>query len=97
MSARNDNNTRWSLITFWNTPPRSGLRRAIAPWEYRHPRGFAAVRMIAAVFLLILAALVTAAGPAAYGWAIVVLAGAAANFSYAAWLLRIANAAPASA
>jgi hypothetical protein len=45
MYARNDNTAPKGLRGWWASPPRSGLRRLIAPWEYRHLRAFGVTRI----------------------------------------------------
>lgn len=96
MKAQNDNaaassaTTRWS----WGTPPRSGMQRIISPWEYRHLRGWARVRITSGTVLVGLGAVTLVGGSfsgKAAGWAAVFLAAAAANLSFAAWELAIAR------
>ena len=82
----------------WGTPPRSGMQRIIAPWEYRHLSAFARVRIASCTVLVGLGAVTLFGGSfstKAVGWAALFLAAAAANFSFAAWELAIAR--PASA
>ncbi len=67
MNAPKKNTAAKGLLGWWLSPPRSGVQRVIAPWEYRHLRAFAATRLAGA----------GAAGAAgivclpyeAYGWA----------------------------
>jgi hypothetical protein len=40
MNAPNDNSAPKSLRRWWLTPPRTGIRRFIFPYEYRHLRFF---------------------------------------------------------
>jgi hypothetical protein len=49
----------------WGTPPRSGMRRLILPWEYRHLRACAGVHIAAGIVLAVLGA-VTLFGGAFY-------------------------------
>jgi hypothetical protein len=81
----------------WGTPPRSGMRRLIAPWEYRHLRAFARVRIAAGIVLAGLGAVTLFGGSftaKAAGFAALFLAAAAASFLLAAWELAIARSAP---
>jgi hypothetical protein len=79
-------------------PPRSGMRRIIMPWEFRHLRGCARVH-IAAGIVLTGFGLVTLFGGSfttkAVAWAVPFLAVAAAQFLFAAWEQAIARSAPA--
>ena len=96
MNAQNDNTAPRSSTTWWRwgTPPRSGLERMIAPWEYRHLRGWARVRLVSGTVLVGLSAVTLVGGslsPKAGGWAAVFLAVAVAHYSFAAWELAIAR------
>jgi hypothetical protein len=82
MNAPNDN----------TAPSRSGMRRLITPWAYRHLRTIAGVRFAAGIFLACLGVLMLSRG--AYGWAALPLAGAAVHFSWGYWQLTIARSAP---
>jgi hypothetical protein len=100
MHEPNDNTTPSSTTTWWRwgTPPRSGMRRIIAPWEYRHLRAFARVRIASCTVLVGLGTVTLIGGSfstKAVGWAALFLAAAAANFSFAAWELAIARSASA--
>ena len=71
------------------------MRLLIAPWEYRHLRGFARMRFVGGTIAAGCSVLTLAFGGAdwkAYGWAIGFGATAAANVAFAAWELRIARA-----
>jgi hypothetical protein len=57
------------------TSSRSGIRRRIWPWAYRHIRAIAAVQLVSAVLLAGFGALVLSQGYA--GWAVLMLAAAA--------------------
>src|ERR1017187_2944671 len=79
MNAQNDNTTPSSTTTWWRwwTPPRSGMQRIIPPWEYRHLRGWAGVRITAGIVLAGLGAVTLIGGsfsPKAAGWAMLFLA-----------------------
>jgi hypothetical protein len=100
MHEPNDNTTPSSTTTWWRwgTPPRSGMQRIIAPWEYRHLRGWAGVRIAAGIVLVGLGAVTLFGGSfstKAVGWAMLFLAGAAAELLFAAWELAIARSASA--
>jgi hypothetical protein len=92
MKAPDDNNAQKGLRGWWASPARSGMRRIISPWEYRHLRFWAGVRIAAGVVLVGLGvATLTFGGNdwKTYGWTIVFLALAAAQFSFACWELTI--------
>ena len=98
MNAQNDNPTHSSTTTWWRwgTPPRSGMRRLIAPWEYRHLPIFARVRIAAGIVLVGLGARYALRGSftaKAVGFAALFLVAAAGSFSFAAWELDIARSA----
>jgi hypothetical protein len=100
MHEPNDNTAPSSTTTgwHWGTPSRSGMQRIIAPWEYRHLRGWAGVRVASGTVLVGLGAVTLIGGSfsaKAAGWAALFLAAAAANFSFAAWELAIARSASA--
>ena len=97
MNAPNDNAAPKGLRGWWASPPRSGMRRIIIPWEYRHLRGWARVRIAAGIALTGLGAVTLVGGsftPEAIGWAALFLAAAAGSFAWAAWELAIARSAP---
>jgi hypothetical protein len=94
MNAHNDNTARRGLRGWWTSPPRSGMRRVIAPWEYRHLRGWAAVRIASGSVLAGLGVITLGFGGndwKTYGWTLLWLALAAAQVSFAYWLLTIAR------
>ena len=98
MNAPNDNAAPKGLRGWWATPPRSGMQRIIAPWEYRHPRPFARVRIAAGIVLAGLGAVTLVGGSfttKAVAWAVLFLAAAAGSFAGAAWDLAIARSASA--
>lgn len=71
MSAPNDSTAAEVLGEWWATPPRTGLQRSIAPWEYRHLRASAAVRGACGSVANVGGILCLAFG--AYGWAALLL------------------------
>ena len=82
----------------WASPPRSGVRLIIAPWEYRHLLGFARVRIVGAFVLVSLGLVTLNVGGhdvKAFAWSLAFLAAAAAQFSWAYWELAIARSASA--
>jgi len=98
MNAPDDNTAPKGLRAWWKSPPRSGLQLIIAPWEYRHLRAFAGLRIAGGVILISLSILTLAFGgndSKAYGWAFGFFAAAAAHITFASWELRIARSAPA--
>jgi hypothetical protein len=69
----------------------------ISPWEYRHLRTWAGVRIASGSVLVGLGAVTLSFGGndwTTYGWTIAFLALAAAQFSFAYWELTIARSAP---
>jgi hypothetical protein len=44
MNARNENSAAKGR-PWWLSPPRSGMQRLIAPWEYRYLRAFGVTRI----------------------------------------------------
>jgi hypothetical protein len=96
MHAPNDNTAPKGLRGRWSSPPRSGMQRIIAPWEYRHLRGVGRARIAAGIVLAGLGAVTLVGGSftAAAVWVgILFLAAAAASFAWAAWDLAIARSA----
>jgi hypothetical protein len=100
MNAPNDSTAPGSTTTWWRwgTPPRSGMQRIIAPWEYRHLHAFARVRLAVGIVLVGLGAVTLIGGSfstKAVGFAALFLVAAAASFSVAAWELAIVRSASA--
>ena len=95
MHAPNNNNTApEGLRGWWTSPPRSGMRLIISPWEYRHLRAWAGVRIASGIALVGLGAVTLWFGGndwKTYGWTMVFLALAAAQFSFGYWELTIAR------
>jgi hypothetical protein len=94
MHAPMDNTAPRGLRGWWASPPRSGMQRLISPWEYRHLRAWAGVRMAGGFVLVGLGAVTLSFGgndPKTYGWTAFFLAVAAAQFSFAYWELAIAR------
>jgi hypothetical protein len=98
MNAPKDNTAAKGLRGWWASPPRSGMQRILIPWEYRHLRAFAGVRIASGVVLVGLGAVTLSLGgndAETYGWATAFLALAAAQFAFAYWELTIARSASA--
>jgi hypothetical protein len=86
------------LRGWWTSPTRSGMRLIISPWEYRHLRGWARVRITSGVALAGLGIVTLSFGGndwKTHGWTMGFLAAAAANGAFAYWELRIARSAAA--
>ncbi len=98
MNAPDDHTARQGLRGWWTSPPRSGLGLIIAPWEYRHLRGFASVRIASALVLAGLGFVTLGFGGTdakTYGWAFAFFAAGAAHLAFACWELSIARSQPA--
>lgn len=96
MNALKDNTAPKGLRGWWTSPPRSGMRRIIAPWEYRHLRAWAGVRIAFGIVLADLGVVTLSFGGddrKTYAWTMVFLALAAAQFSFAFWEMTIARSA----
>ncbi len=89
MNAPHDGTATKRLRRWWLTPPRSGLQRLIAPWEYRHIRAFGFLRLaggsVAGIAGLICLAY------SAYGWAAFFLVVGALSLAGGYWELTIAR------
>ena len=93
MNASNDYTAPRGLRGWWAFPPRSGMRRLINPWVYRHPRVFGVLH-IAGGSLAAAAGLICL-GYGVYGWAAFFLVLAALNLGGGYWYLTIARSASA--
>jgi hypothetical protein len=80
------------LRGWWLSPPRSGMRRLIAPWEYRHVRGFGVTRIVGGGVTC--AAGLICLAYSAYGWAAFFLVLGVLNLAGGYWFLTIARSAP---
>ena len=97
MYAQTDNTAPKGLRGWWASPPRSGMQRIISPWEYRHLRAWAGVRIAGGIVLAGLGVVTLSFGGndwKTYGWTTFWLALAAVQFSFAYWELAIARSAP---
>jgi hypothetical protein len=86
-------NVRKGRRGWWLTPPRSGMHRLIAPWEYRHLRFFGVPRIVGGI--LGAAAGLVCLSYGVYGWAAFFLVLGALNLAGGYWFLSIARSAPA--
>jgi hypothetical protein len=80
------------LREWWLTPARPGLQRLIAPWEYRHLRGFGLTRIVGGIVAA--GAGVVCLAYAVYGWAAFFLVIGALNLAGGYWYLAITRSAP---
>ena len=99
MHATSNNTAGKGLRGWWMSPPRSGMRLIISPWEFRHLRAWAGVRIASGVVLAGLGVVMLSFGgngSKTYGWTMAFLAAAAANFAFAYWELGIARSPAAS-
>ena len=90
MNAPDDNTTQTGL------PPRTGRPRMISPWEYRHLRLWAGVRIGIGTALVGLGVVTLSYGgndQKTYGFAALFLAVAAAHLAFGGWELSIARSA----
>ncbi len=94
MHAPNNNAAPKDLRGWWTTPARSGMRLIISPWEYRHLRAFAGVRIAGGIVLAGLGLVTLSFGGndwKTYGWTLAFLAAATADLAFAYWELSIAR------
>lgn len=92
MHAPSNDTTPNGLRGWWTSPPRSGMRLIISPWEYRHLRAWAGVRIASGIVLAGLGVVTLSFGGndwKTYGWTTAFLAAAAANLAFAYWELSI--------
>jgi hypothetical protein len=94
LHVTDNNSAAKRLRAWWASPPRTGRRLIIAPWEYRHLRAWARVRIISGVVSAALGIVTFSLGGddwQTYGWTIAFLAMAAASWAFAYWLLSVAR------
>jgi len=82
-------NLRKGLRGWWLTPPRRGIYRLIAPWEYRHLRFFGIPRIAGGIVAAVAGVICLSYG--VYGWAAFFLVVAALNLAGGSWFLSIAR------
>ena len=92
MNTANGNNATDGLRGWWASPPRTGIRRTIAPWEYRHLRGSGLVRIAGGSFLALAGVLLLSYQ--AYGWAALFLVLAVLNLVGGYWYMTMARSVP---
>jgi len=93
MNASNANTAPRGLRGWWASPPRSGMRLLIFPYEYRHLRTFGVTRIAGGS--LAAAAGIVCLSYGVYAWAAFFLVIAAANLAGGCWYLTIARSASA--
>jgi hypothetical protein len=89
MNASIDNSAFKGLRAWWASPPRSGMRRLINPWEYRHLRAFGIPRLVGGGVGIVAAVVCLAYG--VYDWAAFFGAIGALNLAGGYWYLTIAR------
>ena len=82
MNAQNDN----------TTPPHTGMRRLIVPWEYRHLRASGVTRIAGGSVAATAGVVCLSYG--VYGWAAFFLVLGALNLAGGSWYITIARSAP---
>ena len=93
MNASDDNTAAKGLRGWWSSPPRSGLHRLIAPWEYRHLRFSGVARIAGGSVAAAAGAVCLAYG--VFGWAAFFLVLAVLDVAGGSWYLTIARSASA--
>jgi hypothetical protein len=86
-------NTSKGLRGWWLTPPRPGIYRVIAPWQYRHLRFFGIADIAGGGVAAAAGFICLAYG--AWGWAAFFLVLAALALAGGGWFLTIDRSAPA--
>jgi hypothetical protein len=79
------------LRRWWASPPRAGIQRLIAPWEYRHLRAFGIMRVVAGGVAS--AAGVVCLAYSGYGWAAFFFVIGALSLAGGCWELAIGRSA----
>ena len=95
MNGPSDSTTPDGQRGWWASPPRSGLRRLIVPWEYRHLRAFGGIRVAGGAVAA--AAGVICLSYGVYGFAALFLVLGALNLAGGWWYITIARSEPAPA
>jgi hypothetical protein len=86
-------NLRKGRREWWLTPPRPGIYRLIAPWEYRHLRFCGVIRIAGGIAAAAAGAVCLSYG--VYGWAAFFLVLGALNLAGGSWYIAIARSASA--
>jgi hypothetical protein len=92
MNTAHGNNATDGLRGWWASPPRTGIRRTIAPWEYGHLRGSGLIRFAGGSFLALAGVLLLSYQ--AYGWAALFLVLAVLNLAGGCWYMSMARSVP---
>ena len=93
MNTGNDSRAaKGGLRAWWLSPPRSGMRRLIAPWEYRHLPTFGIAHLAGGIVAA--AAGIVCLSYTAYGWAAFFLLVGALNLLCGYWYLAVARSFP---
>jgi len=92
MHAPTDNTAAKGLRGWWASPPRSGVRSLIAPWEYRHLRASGVTRIAGGSVAA--AAGVVCLSYRTYGWAAFFLVLGTLNLAGGYWYITLARSAP---
>ena len=104
MYGQNDSTAPKGLRGWWTSPPRSGMKRLINPWEYRHLRVSGVTRAAAGGFQLGIGLVLLSLGRNAgtdqerrkmYRLSAWFLAPAAGNLAGGYWYIAIASSASA--
>jgi len=91
MNAPDHNTAAKGLREWWASPPRSGVRRLINPWVYRHLRVFGVMHLAGGIVAAGIGAFILSYG--AYGWAALFIVIGAGNLAAGYWYVTIARAA----
>lgn len=92
MSVARVTNATKRLRGWWASPPRPGIQRLIAPWEYRHLSGFGVTRVAGGSVAAAVGVVCLAYG--GYGWAAFFLILGALSLAAGFWEITIARSAP---
>ena len=93
MNALNDRTPAKRLREWWRSPPRHGMARLLAPYEYRHLRLFGVLRLVGAGVAAV--AGVICLSYSVYGWAAFFPSIGALNLAGGYWELTLARSASA--
>jgi len=93
MNAPNDNTAPKGLRGWWASAPRTGTRRLINPWEYRHLRASGVIRIAGGSVLTFGGVLLLSYG--SYGWATLFLVLGTLNLGGGIWYITVARSEPA--
>jgi hypothetical protein len=93
MNAPNDHAAAKGLRGWWLSPPRHGMARLLAPFEYRHLRSFGVARLVGGSIAGV--AGLICLSYSVYGWAAFFLVVGALNLAGGYWEVTIARSASA--